>query len=283
MSARKALGRGLDALIPTALGKNEGFLEVDIKSIFPNPEQPRKYFSKKHLDEMARSIKNNGILQPLVVRKLDKGYELVAGERRMRGAVLVGLKKIPVVVRNITTKDRLQKALVENIQRSDLNVMEEARAYRDLAAAMDYTQQQLADAVGKDRVTVANTLRLLRLPDAVRRMVLEGKLTRGHAMAIAGCQLPSEMNAIAAQITAKGLSVRQAEQLVRSLTAGKKTDGKRRKKKRDVNEQALENALAKKFGTRVVLKYGKKGGRITVQYDSDKVLMHILDMLDIHL
>ena len=223
---RQALGRGLAALIPSA-GENggdtggqppsgSGLRMLDIENIRPSSKQPRKHFDDSRLDELAESIRSQGIIQPLVVRiRNGGGFELVAGERRWRAAQRAGLHQVPAVVRDIAESQAFEMALVENLQREDLNPIEEAEGYQRLVAEFGYTQESLSARVGKDRSTVANALRLLKLPPAVRSMVIEGRLNMGHARALLGLESDQDIERLARQAVSRGLSVRQVESLVK--------------------------------------------------------------------
>jgi ParB family chromosome partitioning protein len=223
---RQALGRGLAALIPNASDSpsepgasaptGSGLRTLDIESIHPSSKQPRKHFDDSRLDELAESIRSQGIIQPLVVRvRPGGGFELVAGERRWRAAQRAGLHQVPAVVREVAESQAFEMALVENLQREDLNPIEEAEGYQRLVAEFGYTQESLSARVGKDRSTVANALRLLKLPPAVRAMVIEGRLNMGHARALLGLESDPAIERLARQAASRGLSVRQVEALVK--------------------------------------------------------------------
>lgn len=227
---RQALGRGLAALIPSAGEAVEvaapsptgsGLRTLDIESIHPSSKQPRKHFDDARLDELAESIRSQGIIQPLVVRVREGGgYELIAGERRWRAAQRAGLHQVPAVVREVAETQAFEMALVENLQREDLNPIEEAEGYQRLVAEFGYTQESLSARVGKDRSTVANALRLLKLPPAVRTMVIDGRLNMGHARALLGLESDPVIERVARQAVSRGLSVRQVESLVKREREG---------------------------------------------------------------
>jgi ParB family chromosome partitioning protein len=285
---RQALGRGLAALIPGATeaggdgasrpASAAGLRLLDIESIHPSARQPRKHFDEARLDELAETIRNQGIIQPLVVRNREGGgFELVAGERRWRAAQRAGLHQVPAVVRETTESQAFELALVENLQREDLNPIEEAEAYQYMVAEHGYTQESLSLRVGKDRSTVANALRLLKLPPAVRAMVREGRLTMGHARALLGLESDHAIERLARQAVARGLSVRQVESLVKREREGEHpAPPPVSPAARDLVHR-LEQALA----TRVKLvQSSPKSGRLEIHYHSldelDAVLARIL-------
>ncbi len=278
---RPALGRGLSALIPDAppaapATSPDRSLEVDIDLLRPNRFQPRTQMDDSGIEELSRSIRSNGVIQPIVVRKSESGYEIVAGERRWRASQRAGLQKVPVVVRDIPDERLLAAALIENIQRQDLNPIEEAHAYRRLAEEFSLTQEQIAEAVGKDRSSVANHVRLLKLPVEVRDHVASGTLSMGHARALLG--FPDEASQLRAggDIVAKGLSVRETEALVkRSLTpAPQKPDTEK-----DVHTRAAEERLRFALGTRVRIARRGKGGRIEIDFGNENELHRIFEQL----
>jgi ParB family chromosome partitioning protein len=275
---RPALGRGLSALIPDAAppAVNERSLDVDSDLLRPNRFQPRTAMDEEKIEELARSIRANGIIQPIVVRRVDGGYEIVAGERRWRASQRAGLLKVPVVVRDIADERLLAVALIENIQREDLNPIEEAHAYRRLADEYQLTQEQIADAVGKDRSSIANYLRLLKLPQEVRANVGSGALSMGHARALLG--LPDEASQLrmSRDVLARGLSVRETEALVKKGTqpAPIKTAVEK-----DVHTRAAEERLRFALGTRVRIERKRKGGKIEIDFGSEEELQRIFEVL----
>ena len=288
---RQALGRGLAALIPGASDADSdaaarapggsGLRVLDIESIHPSTKQPRKHFDDGRLDELAESIRSQGIIQPLVVRmRAGGGFELVAGERRWRAAQRAGLHQVPAVVREVAESQAFEMALVENLQREDLNPIEEAEGYQRLVAEFGYTQESLSARVGKDRSTVANALRLLKLPPVVRSMVIEGRLNMGHARALLGLESDPAIERLARQAASRGLSVRQVEALVkRERESGDRPapqPAPASPAARDLVHR-LEQALA----TRVKLvESSSKSGRLEIYYTSldelDAVLAKIL-------
>ncbi len=275
---RPALGRGLSALIPDAPAAPaaERALDVDIDLLRPNRFQPRTAVDDTKIEELARSIKSNGLIQPIVVRKAENGYEIVAGERRWRASQRAGLLKVPVVVQDIPEERLLAAALIENIQREDLNPIEEAQAYRRLADDYQLTQEQIADSVGKDRSSVANYLRLLRLPSEVRANVGSGALSMGHARAL--LSLPDEVAQlrISRDIVARNLSVRETESIVKKPS---QPEASREAPQKDVHTRAAEDKLRFALGTRVRIVRKGKGGRIEVDFQSEAELHRIYEHL----
>src|SRR5215218_2698558 len=245
---RRALGRGLSALIPdspapAAPPAADRSLEIDTDLLRPNKFQPRTHMDDARIDELSRSIQANGIIQPIVVRSVDQGYEIIAGERRWRAAQRAGLLKVPVVVRDIPEDRLLAVALIENIQREDLNPIEEAMAYRRLADEFHLTQEQIADAVGKDRSSIANYVRLLRLPQEVRGSVASNALSMGHARALLALPDEAAQLRLGREIVAKSLSVREVEALVKKTASTEEGKGDKDEKKTDVHTRAAEDKL----------------------------------------
>lgn len=270
---RQALGKGLGALIPgggEAPGEGELVL-APIEEVFPNPEQPRRHFDQGSMEELAASIREQGVIQPLLARRVAGGYELVAGERRLRAARKAGLEKVPVLLKKVEDADRLEIALVENIQRENLNPIEEASAYRELLAVTGGTQETLALKVGKDRATVANSLRLLKLPEFVRKEIVEGTLSAGHARALLPIRDERTLREVLGRTLSRGLSVREVETLVSRLAGGKKSAADRGKRRSPETED-LEKRLARKLGCRVRIAEGKRGGKLEIRYGSLEVL-----------
>jgi len=275
---RPALGRGLSALIPDAPASpaQERSLDVDIDLLRPNRFQPRTQMDDGRIEELARSIRSNGVIQPIVVRKSESGYEIVAGERRWRASQRAGLLKVPVVVRDIPDERLLAAALIENIQREDLNPIEEAHAYRRLSDEFGLTQEQIAESVGKDRSSVANYVRLLRLPPEVRDHVGGRALSMGHARAL--LSLPDAESQLRAgrEIVQKGLSVRDTEALVKRAVnpAPEKPEAPK-----DVHTRAAEDRLRFALGTRVRIARKGKGGRIEIDFGDENELQRIYEQL----
>jgi len=279
MSKRKALGKGLSALIPDPdpLGDREPlFFECPVEAISPNPNQPRQEFSAPELDEMAVSVREKGIITPLLVSRVADGYQLIAGERRWRAAQKAGLLSVPVVVRDATPDEALELALIENIHRKDLNPIEEAVAYSRLLEQTDMTQEALGQRLGKDRSTIANLLRLLTLPNSIQKDVIDGRLSMGHARLLAGIKDRHEQNVLRNAIVQKDLSVRQAEALAKKARASSGTGGKATAK--DPYVQSLEDQLKRSLGTKVEVKRRGGKGQILVHFYSDDELDRLLEL-----
>jgi ParB family chromosome partitioning protein len=270
---RRGLGKGLEALIPSA----PGVTEVEVDSIVPNPRQPRQAFDPQALQELASSIREQGLVQPLVVTEVEAGYQLLIGERRWRAAKLAGLDVVPVVVRDVSPQQMLELALVENLQREDLNPLETATAYQQLVEEFGMTQQQVADKVGKNRVTITNTLRLLKLPAQVKDALLQGKITEGHARSILRVESERAQLEMLKQVVKGGLSVRQTEQMVRRMAETPKAKPVRDRKSPEL--RALEDKFRQALGTKVNLTRGSKGGRLVVYFYSEEELQAIYDLL----
>jgi ParB family chromosome partitioning protein len=283
---RPALGRGLSALIPEAPVEAppapapvppapRGLpLEVDLDRIVPNPRQPRLQMEQGPLEELAQSIRANGIIQPILVRRSGERYEIIAGERRWRAAQIAGLLRVPVVVREIADNQLLQVALIENIQRENLNPIDEATAYRRLLDECAMTQEALADAVGKDRASIANHLRLLRLPPDVQRQVSGGALSMGHARALVGLENLVTLKKAADDVIARALSVRETEALVRRLNAPPAAPAGAVK---DVHTREAEDVLKLALGTRVRIVRKGKGGKVEIDFVSEDELNRIYE------
>jgi ParB family transcriptional regulator, chromosome partitioning protein len=276
---RPALGRGLSALIPDAppaAATSERALDVDTDLLRPNSFQPRSGIDETRIEELARSITSNGIIQPIVVRRVDSGYEIIAGERRWRAAQRAGLVKVPVVVRDTPSDKLLAAALIENIQREDLNPIEEANAYRRLADEFHLTQEQIADTVGKDRSSVANHLRLLKLPQEVRSNLGSGTLSMGHARALLGLVDESAQLRVAREVVAKNLSVRETEAIVKKTAQPAPAAPEPQP---DVHTRAAEERLRFSLGTRARIVRKGKGGRIEIDFASEAELQRLFEFL----
>jgi ParB family chromosome partitioning protein len=277
---RQALGRGLGALIPGGSpAERKGVMNLGIEEIRPDRGQPRRHFDEAHIEELAESIRTKGVLLPLIVRRSSQGYVLVAGERRWRAAQKAGLRELPVMVREVTEKEAFELALIENIQREDLNPVEEAEAYRRLIDEHGLTQEELATRVGKDRSTVANALRLLRLPDAIKQAIVSGELSMGHARALLAIADEGDLRKAAEKVMAEGLSVRAAEALVQRLKS-KRLPQKAREGHASAQVKHLVEKLQRKLGARVELKDKGGSGTLEIRYGSleelDGVLAAIL-------
>jgi ParB family transcriptional regulator, chromosome partitioning protein len=283
--SRKVLGRGLNALISNELEvvESQGALELDIDLIQPNPEQPRTRFADSALAELSQSIKQNGIVQPIVVRKKGNGYEIVAGERRWRASQMIGLSRIPAVVREVSDDKLLELALIENIQRQELNAIEEAKAYKRLIETIGLTQEMVAQRVGKERTVITNHLRLLKLPSEVKSLVEEGKISAGHARAVLAAGDEASQKRLARTIVDTAMSVREAEKTAKKYARGevKVTEDVKVKKPLDPNIKAAEVRMRRDLGTQVrVIPDGKgTGGKIEIEYYSDSDLDRIYQLV----
>jgi ParB family transcriptional regulator, chromosome partitioning protein len=278
MDRRPALGKGLSALIPDSI-EGGSSTAVDIDRLTPNELQPRGHIDPESLADLSRSIASNGIIQPIVVRKVGDRFHIIAGERRWRAAKMAGLREVPVVVRDIAPgEDRslLEVALIENIQREDLNPIEKALAYRRLADQFEMSQEAVATAVGKDRVTITNTVRLLKLPEDVRADVASGVLSMGHARALLALAEESEQRRIAREVVARGLSVRETEALVRK---NGEQPAPTKPPSVDVHTRAAEDRLRLVLGTRVRIVRRGTRGRIEVDFGSEEELIRIYEQL----
>jgi len=282
MAKLPALGKGLSALIPDAPEPNAPPSETDIDRLVPNAFQPRGALDDERLDELARSIKANGVIQPIVVRSVGDRFEIVAGERRWRAAQKAGLLRVPIVVRDIARgqeRSLLEVALIENIQRENLNPIDEAQAYRRLADEFHLTQEAIASAVGKDRASVANILRLLRLPEDVRADVASGALSMGHARALVALASEADQRSLARDVIARGLSVRETELLVKKAAEGTKPRPEAAPKPVDVHTRAAEERLRVLFGTRVRIVRRGTRGRIEIDFVSEDELIRLYEQM----
>lgn len=281
---RKALGRGLGALLPSAPASSseKSLLDLPLDQIVPNKHQPRSVFDPDKLKELAQSIRSNGVVQPIIVRKTGNQYQLIAGERRWRAAREAGLKTIPAVLKDVSEYKTLELALIENIQRADLNPIEEATAYSSLIEDFQLTQEEVAQRVGKDRSSIANYIRLLKLPDEVKERIQKAELTMGHARALSSLDRPQDQLELAGRIVSGQLNVRQVEDLIRRW----KSEGKKAKathhepSPRDPNVRAAETRLQEHFGTKVSIHQTEAGkGRIEVHFENVDDLIRIYDLI----
>jgi len=284
MTQRKGLGKGLDALIPS--GKPAGSVsasaggvqQVAVELIQRNPRQPRIRFNEEELNELAASIREHGVIQPLIVAANTNGsFILIAGERRLQASQRAGLRTVPVITRQANNQELLELALIENVQRADLNSMEEAEAYRQLVEDFGLSHESVAKRVGKSRVAVTNTLRLLGLADAVKQALVDGKISEGHARALLALSTQKAQASALQTVLNLSLSVRQTEELTRKLGGYKPVKARKPHRSADVND--VEKRLQKSLGTKVALKYSKKGGTVTIYYYSDEELDSLLDKL----
>ncbi len=284
MNARAArpasLGRGLAALIPQAVASTPGPVEIAIDRIERNPYQPRAAFEDEALEELAASITAHGILQPILVTETLEGYRLVAGERRLRAAQMAGLERIPAVIRQADDRDQLELALVENLQRTDLNAMEAARAYRQLHDLFGLTNEEIADRVGKARPTISNTMRLLDLQPEAQAAIESGRIGEGHGRALLGLSGTAQRELLALAV-ARGLSVRQVEELARRLRDARDGTGRpaRAAPAADAEMERVEDDLRRALGTKVRLARSRRGGRIIIEWYSDEELERLYERL----
>ncbi|KZZ85438.1 ParB/RepB/Spo0J family partition protein [Bacillus sp. SJS] len=274
----KGLGKGLEALLQAS--KEEMVQELKMKELRPNPYQPRKTFQEDAIEELKNSILHYGILQPIIVRKSIKGYEIVAGERRFRAAKLAGLETIPAVVRELDDKKMMELGLLENLQREDLTPVEEAQAYQSLLDELNITQEELAKRLGKSRPHIANHLRLLTLPAAIQTMINEGKLSMGHGRTILGLKKKEKYQLLAEKIIKEQLNVRQTEILVQQLNeSGGKAPDPKKQLKRDLFLAERETSLQAYFGTKVSIKQQHNKGKIEIEFTDSGDLERILELL----
>ena len=278
MAKKRGLGKGLGALIPVS---ETGPTELPVDAISPNPLQPRQKIAPEELEELAASIREHGLIQPLIVSQVSdaetRRYQLIAGERRLEAAKLAGLAKVAVVIREATPQEMLELALVENIQRADLNPLEQATAYRHLMDDFGLTQEQVAERVGKSRVAVANSVRLLRLPDEIKISLAQGQIAEGHARAILALDQPDEQLTVWEEVLKRGLNVRQTEETVRRLVAGPRP--KRPDTSSSPETRALEDRFRETLGTKVQLFRSKRGGRLVIHFYSEEDLQAIYDVI----
>lgn len=282
--ARQPLGRGLSALIgeENRAAADNAAAEIDIDLIEPNPEQPRTRFAEKALEELAQSISANGIVQPVVVRPIGGRFQIVAGERRWRAAQRAGLRRIPAAIREVSDEKLLELALIENIQRQELNPIEEAKAYRKLIDSIGLTQEEVANRVGRERSLIATSLRLLRLPEDIKRMIEEEKLSAGHGRALLMVDQASVQRQLARAIIEKSLSVREAERAVKRAGRPKQSaDAKKVTASSDANIRAAQTKLMRRFGTNVKIlpKPSGDGGKIEIEYYGGADLDRIFQLM----
>jgi ParB family transcriptional regulator, chromosome partitioning protein len=279
---RMALGKGLGALLPEfGQAESKAFLYCGIEEIIPNRSQPRKHFDESKLQELAESIKEKGILEPLIVRRTDQGYELIVGERRWRAAQKAGLKEVPVVVKEAEGREALEISLIENLQREDLNPIEAAEAFKHLIEEFNISQEDLSKRIGKDRTTITNTLRLLKLPIEIRNQLLQNRITSGHARAILSLESKEKQKELCALIIKKGLSVREAEALAKRWSEKPKKSITPVKKRGDLESQlsSLQDSLRKYLGTKVHITQKGKKGKIEIEYYSHEDLERIVEAI----
>jgi ParB family chromosome partitioning protein len=279
---RLGLGKGLGALIPEMEPEASGGLLIcGIEEIVPNRSQPRKHFDESKIQELADSIREKGILEPLMVRRVEQGYELILGERRWRAAQKAGLHEVPVIVKDLPDREVLEISLIENLQREDLNPIEEAEAFKRLTEEFDLSQEELSKRIGKDRATIANTLRLLKLPSEIRTQLFENVITAGHARAILSLDTSEKQKELSALIIQKGLSVREAEAQAKRMAEKRQKGGSSRTKDPDVESQvtSLQDALKRHLATQVRILHRGKRGKIEIDYYSHEDLGRIVEAI----
>ncbi|MFC0296063.1 ParB/RepB/Spo0J family partition protein [Geobacillus jurassicus] len=283
----KGLGKGISALFDNLslnelTGREETVREVSIHDLHPNPYQPRKTFQPEAIEELKQSILQHGILQPLIVRRVPGGFEIVVGERRYRAAKEANLPSVPVVVRELTDEQMMEFALLENLQREDLNPIEEAMAYKMLMDKLHLTQEEVASRVGKSRPHIANHLRLLSLPSDVQKLLMDGTLSMGHGRALLGLKQKSKMKPIVERTIREGLNVRQLEKLIQQANENvSRETSKRKPPEKSVFIRESESLLREKFGTNVTIKQMRKRGKIEIEFFSPEDLERILELLDV--
>jgi ParB family transcriptional regulator, chromosome partitioning protein len=274
----KGLGKGINALFTNVDAKEEAVQEIGLKELRPNPYQPRKVFEPEAIEELKESIIEHGILQPIIARKSIKGYEIVVGERRYRAAKAAKLDKVPVVVRELTDKQMMELAVLENLQREDLSPIEEGNAYQLLMDKLDLTQEQLAKRLGKSRPHIANHIRLLSLPPQIQQLIIDDKITMGHGRALLGLRKKENLQSVVEKIIKESLNVRQLEKLIHELNENVSRETKKTEKK-DVFIKEQETLLRERFGTNVSIKQSKKKGKIEFEFFSQDDLNRILELL----
>jgi len=277
-----ALGKGLGALLPEfGQAEPKTLFYCGIEEIIPNRSQPRKHFDESKLQELAESIKEKGILEPLIVRRTDQGYELIVGERRWRAAQKAGLKEVPVIVKEVEGREVLEISLIENLQREDLNPIEAAEAFKHLIEEFNLSQEDLSKRIGKDRTTITNTLRLLKLPLEVRNQLLQNRITSGHARAILSLESKEKQKELCALIIKKGLSVREAESIAKRWAEKPKKSITPVKRRGDLESQlsSLQDSMRKYLGTKVHITQKGKRGKIEIEYYSHEDLERIVEAI----
>lgn len=285
---KRGLGKGLEALIPDMISLNiveekiddEKIQIISIDKIYANPNQPRKKFDQDSIEELANSIRVHGIIQPIIVTENEKGYMIIAGERRWRASKLIGLKEVPCIVKHFNEKQLLEVSLIENLQRQDLNIIEEATAYQYLINQYNVTQEQLSEALGKSRSYLANTLRLLRLDKRVIDFIIDEKISAGHGRAILSIESKNSQYELGQKVISEGLSVRQVEKIVQELNNKSKDSKKPKNTDKDIFLLEIEESLKSLFGTKVNIIKGAKKGKIEIEYYNEEDLERIVSLLN---
>jgi ParB family transcriptional regulator, chromosome partitioning protein len=277
----KGLGKGLNAFFTNMeVEKGEFVQDIKINDLRPNPYQPRKNFQQEAINELKKSILEHGILQPIIVRKSIKGYEIVVGERRFRAAKEAKLETVPAVVRDLSEQQMMELAVLENLQREDLNPIEEGLAYQTLMEKLTLTQEEVAKRLGKSRPHIANHIRLLSLPPKIQELITNGKISMGHGRALLGLRKKTKIPLIVEKILKENLNVRQLERLIQQLNENVSRETKKTEKKKDVFLQEREHSLRERFGTTVNIKQKKNKGKIEIEFFSNEDLERILELLD---
>jgi ParB family chromosome partitioning protein len=276
MIKKTGLGKGMGALLPVVEERGHKYFSCPIEEIKPNKSQPRKTFGKEKLEELAASIREKGIIQPLVVVKKADHYELIAGERRWRAAQKAGLREVPVVIQDVSEDTALEMALIENIQREDLNCIEEAEAYHSLLERFNLSQEELAKRVGKERSTIANALRLLKLPDEIKRDVVEERLSMGHARALLPLDVASDMKTLRDEILRNHLTVRATESLVKKMKNGQPA---KTTKQPDPQLVHLVEEMQRLFKTKIAIRHSGRGGKLEISFNDQNELTRIIELL----
>ena len=284
---RTGLGKGLDALFPDIGESGEApasvYFELDVDQIYPNPYQPRREFPEREMADLADSIKTQGVLQPLLVREARSGYELIAGERRLRAARMAGISAVPVILKDISNAELLELSIIENIQRENLNPMDEAEAYHRLMTEFELTQENVAARVGKSRSTVANFLRLNHLPEKIQAAIKSGELSMGHARTLLGADTAEIQRRAFERVVARGLSVRETEKLIQRLNNESEPSPRPAEKPEDIHFANLEQDLSKHFGTKVQIRRRGQKGRVELEFYSHEDLDRLLNLLKVNL
>ena len=276
----RGLGKGIDALFrEEAVHKEDQVQQIAVAKILANPFQPRKIFDETAIEELTASIKEHGIIQPIVVRKKEKKFEIVAGERRLRAAKLAGFTEVPVIVKDFDEQQMMEVAILENLQREDLTPIEEAEAYSSLITKLNFTQDDLAKRLGKSRPHIANLIRLLQLPEEIRELVNQGELSMGHGRALLGLKNKRHIPVVAQKVLKEQLNVRQLEKYIQNVN--EEVSRETKKPKKDIHVQATESQLREYFGTQVQIKKAKDKGKIEIEFYSDDDLHRILEILNI--
>lgn len=277
----KGLGKGINALFNSLeTNKEDSVQEIAVKDMRPNPYQPRKIFTEQGIEELKQSIIQHGILQPIIVKKSIKGYEIVVGERRYRAAKAAGLKKVPVVIKDFSNQQMMELAVLENLQREDLTPIEEGIAYQTLLDKLDITQEELAKRLGKSRPHITNHIRLLALPKEIQELISQGKISMGHGRALLGLKKKDILPSIVEKIVKEELNVRQLENVIQQLNENVPRETTKKPVKKDVFIKETENVLRDRFGTTVTITQKKKKGKIEIEFFSPEDLNRILELLD---